>query len=769
MSQQTNTSALPAERSQAAVALDNLIRRHLRVSDPRDPEAISNALRERYVDEQAALDQEAAGLPFFKVTRIETRAPVETSTSVELKQARDDVSRDLDALVGHALLKNVHPELRGWAQHIRQSVAEGVNAARFALDPWQRDQAMATRRLLGDYARMARFVGALTPGMGHQYRSLAKSLDEVASVILVTIGETIAQAGFGGGRFLLQAPASELQARRDAVINSLRNLIGSRHAVLEQDEWAYGQHALRQVMEYLDGSGLTELRPLFQENHVARVLDELVHWATRGSAEDLRALGATAQLTLGRFRRLIMITKNIPDPPAPPFSAYLDAIRSFLDAFSSGAGYRLLYIARPAIAHYGLYGIGGPDAPSQRMLKLTALRGQLAQALDCYLGCECGSDPVRCQVLLDKVLYDVDRAIDLYVMGTDPKGKGTAEQRAASFGFVIDQLLKDTTEFGSIHLQEQSYFDYNSNEDQKTCVQLRCVPPKSDLYKDLANIRNCLWWHCSPTEENTQPTPFKASALQLMREELCLQRDAEAQWENLLHTMAPTCFNWGTKLDKCTVSPSNSAKGDIEDPRGLLVPTQDLVEAAICAIEQSLGESPPVHCGDLEFGFPETVAHAIGELSGARRPDATRYGETFAEPAAKYLREGLRLTKRQVGAQIILAMPDNITADDENLLIGRLKALFGFSTQATKVPAQRYTIVADNLQLQKAQEIVEQANLDMKQKLFFVSRILDRESDSCCAPVKSENPEQQKKPRASQRSSQPSSASPGSPKQQNEK
>ena len=48
-------------------------------------------------------------------------------------------------------------------------------------------------------------------------------------------------------------------------------------------------------------------------------------------------------------------------------------------------------------------------------------RGRLAELLDCYLGCECCGDDVICQILLDKILYDTDRAIDLYTLGSDPE------------------------------------------------------------------------------------------------------------------------------------------------------------------------------------------------------------------------------------------------------------------------------------------------------------------------------------------------------------
>ena len=48
-----------------------------------------------------------------------------------------------------------------------------------------------------------------------------------------------------------------------------------------------------------------------------------------------------------------------------------------------------------------------------------------------------------CQILLDKILYDTDRAIDLYTLGSDPDGAGEPEWRAAAFAALIIQFLND--------------------------------------------------------------------------------------------------------------------------------------------------------------------------------------------------------------------------------------------------------------------------------------------------------------------------------------
>ena len=39
------------------------------------------------------------------------------------------------------------------------------------------------------------------------------------------------------------------------------------------------------------------------------------------------------------------------------------------------------------------------------------------------------------------MLYDTDRAIDLYALGSDPDGDGEPEWRAAAYGALIDAFL----------------------------------------------------------------------------------------------------------------------------------------------------------------------------------------------------------------------------------------------------------------------------------------------------------------------------------------
>src|SRR5208337_2748451 len=145
------------------------------------------------------------------------------------------------------------------------------------------------RRLLGDYARVARFVGAATPSLNDNFRALARSLDEVSSVLTVLMGDAIANIGFSGGRFLLQAQASDLQDRRDAVLVALRNLIGSTQVSLDQETWRLrGLQAYQQFISRLDGTGSSDLRALFQEANLAKLMDDLIGRVNVMSADGLR-------------------------------------------------------------------------------------------------------------------------------------------------------------------------------------------------------------------------------------------------------------------------------------------------------------------------------------------------------------------------------------------------------------------------------------------------------------------------------------------------
>ena len=501
-------------RSSPRSTLDELIRRELRVDDPSNPEQISQALLSRYKDLSSAkgITQEAKGTPSIIDVPATPIAEATTSSHQELQQAIDDVEHDFRELLQNNLLKDVGPELEGWQMAIRFAIDEGTTAARMSLDTRQRDKAFGIRRTLGDYARLARLVGTLTPSLSQTYRKLAQSLDEVAAVILVMMGEALASVGFSGGRFLLQVPFTELKVRRDAAIYALRQLITSTEDTYDPNNWHRGINAYRQLFNLLEKRGEGDLRVLLLENELARIMDELIQRASRGQSDGLRALGATAQIDLERLRRLVIVGKSAVNPPSPALITFLDTLLLFIQAFDPSGGFRLLKIARPPILFYGLYGVSGLDDAERKLLDLIERRGRLAEQLDCFLNCDCSPTKVKQQVVLDKILYDVDRAIDLYAIssaiGSEP------EQRAVAYGYLIKAALED------------SILDLSPNSD----------PIRLEI--ELDAIR----------DELLAEYPQQQQAL--LQQELCVQKSMEQRWENLVRTMAPSCVEFSTLFGK---------------------------------------------------------------------------------------------------------------------------------------------------------------------------------------------------------------------------
>lgn len=566
MKEQTTSNDLFRDRSPTVVALDNLIRRNLRVSDPNDPTEVAGALKKLYRADKEAMDREAGGLPFLQISMPSTAPVAATSSQAEVDQAVGDVERDLTALSTNSLLKDIQPELSGWGSAIRAAMADGINAARMALDPRQRDLAFSMRRSLGDYARVSRYAGAMTPSMSAYYRRLAQSLDEVAGVLLVLMGEALANIGFSGGRFLLQAPVSELQERRDAVIMALENLIGSAREAYGSDQWPRGLEAYRQLLRRLDTSGHSDLKALFQPNTIARLMDDLIDRAAGHTANGLRALGATANVALESFRRLIAYGRFVADPESPSLATFLSSIQLFMDAFSnSTSGYRLLFISRPPILFYGLYGINGPDEPSNRLLQLIIHRGRLAEQLDCIMECECDTRRIGCQILLDKILYDVDRAIDLYALGPVSVLTTEPELRAAAYAFVIEEVLENSSYRPCFNVSPQ-----NTPVDEVPCQGNN----RQDLiFCTLREMRNLL--------QQAIPVPLVQAERDCICEELCVQFHSEVDFENLLSSLAPSC----------------------ERNRGLLLRIRELLTTVV---RDRIGRQGEI-CPEFEVRIPRTV------------------------------------------------------------------------------------------------------------------------------------------------------------------
>jgi hypothetical protein len=245
----TSTTAAYASRSRSArtVAVDNFLRKTLRVGDPRNPDEIAKALLDRYPGEADRARREREGLAYSSLIELAPRGQAGVAAMAELAQAQDDLERDSQALVSSSQLKDIRIELSGWGRAIRRIGDDGLASARLALDAVQFDRALAARSQLGSYARLARYVGTLTDGAGGIFRRLAQSCDSLAGLILVAIGEGLAASGITRGTSLVRVAASELQSRRNAVVNALRNLAGSPDASLGQQDWPRGLESYRRL------------------------------------------------------------------------------------------------------------------------------------------------------------------------------------------------------------------------------------------------------------------------------------------------------------------------------------------------------------------------------------------------------------------------------------------------------------------------------------------------------------------------------------------
>jgi hypothetical protein len=444
----SSTARRPSGNATVNLAVDNMIRNQLKVSDVRDPKQIADALLNYYRDlpVAAAVRQEAQGLPFLQAPSAAALPPPQpTSSDAEFRIADADVEKALTDLSTSPLTNDIVPEMQGWADSIRNAVGQGHMAARQGLDPTQRDLVFAIRRQLGEYGRLARFVGSLSPGMTQNYRRLGQALDEVSAVLLVMLGESLASVGFASGYYLLQVPLAELQQRRDAVILALRNFMGGAQQAYGPDDWPRGIEAYRLLYDWLERQGQGDLRSLLIENEIAQTMDALISRAQNGTAEGLRALGVTAQLDIERFRRMAIvapgaISRNGQFYRSPPLEAFLQALELFADTFKPSGGLRLLRIARPPILFYGIYNPSLLE-DDRDLVDLIMVRGNLGTIFD-GLFPAAGARSVETQILLDMLLLELDRGIDLLALAASPNDADSASSgRAVAYWFIIQVIL----------------------------------------------------------------------------------------------------------------------------------------------------------------------------------------------------------------------------------------------------------------------------------------------------------------------------------------
>ena len=530
----------PGAASAASLALDNMLRNHLKVTNPRDPKQIAEGLLAFYQDlpQAAGIKQEALGLPFLQAPAVPALAPAQpTSSDAEFRIANGDVEKALMDLTNNPLTNDITPEMEGWGDAIRSAVVQGQNAARSGLDPTQRDKVIAVRRQLGEYGRMARFVGSLSPGMTQNFRRLGKALDEVSAVLLVMLGESLASVGFATGYYLLQVPLPELQQRRDAVVYALRNFNGGAQQSYGSDDWPRGIDAYRRLYKWLEEQGQGDLRSLLLENEVAQTMDALIGRAQNGTSEGLRALGVTAQLDIERFRRMAIVAPGAMAREdghydrSPPMESYLQALELFAETFKPAGGLRLLRIARPPILLYGLYSMNQIE-DDNALFDLISVRGTLATIFDGLFPSN-SSRGVQPQVLLDMLLLELDRGIDLLALGSATDEGGPTEWRATAFWAIVHVIHR------LLHEGADAFKDGPIPELPRLMADLKQI--KQDYANATVGVPHLARaFHRFASLSLTEvPLHMDERRRQGVAEELRVQASLEDRWENLVRTVAP--------------------------------------------------------------------------------------------------------------------------------------------------------------------------------------------------------------------------------------
>jgi hypothetical protein len=445
------------DRSAPAATVDNLMRRALKIADPRNPQQVAKGLLTLYPAEAEKIQREISGLPFTVLkAQVAAVVPANGRGRPEVAAASTTLEAALTELTTSPDLAGIQPELGAWAAMIRRAWADGYAAAAFAIDAPQRDEAFGARRLLNELARLARYAAAVSSCAADVYCRVANACDRAANIILVMIGDALGNAGVGRGGAILQVSAATLEIRKNGVITSLRNLL-SPVDFDDQDAFPHAQEAVLRIYDALAEAGSPDLRTVLDEASLARQLDDLIDNVSGPTSEGLRALGATAALVVRRLERFLLIVEPIVGQDSPPASVFFAELRLFTQGFqSTRSGYRLTYLACPPLLISGSAAAAGIDIPTQNLLAIALGRTALADQVDC-LCCSCEEEDAVELVLAAKVLFDIDRAIDLYGLGTHPGGVGEAEMRAGAYGAIIQNAVDNG--FGTHRVLTQQALD----------------------------------------------------------------------------------------------------------------------------------------------------------------------------------------------------------------------------------------------------------------------------------------------------------------------
>jgi hypothetical protein len=530
----------------SAQQVDDVLRQALNVSDVRDPTQVAAALLRRYGDAAKRMQQETEGLSISGIAG-GGLGEVGAATSLgragespgarELQRVTTNLQTDFERVVTHPGNRDFEPEVVGWRDTLLDELSQTVATAQFAQDPLKRDRTFLGIRRMSEYARLARLVGVMNLPLNCDYRRLATTLDDSCNALRILMGEALYEAGLGDGGQILPVPVSDMRARRDALLTATRRLSGQ---TLGEDDWGDGLNSFQRLITRMDDvSGSPELNIYLREEMLAPVLDRLVGYASRTDPTALRQLASTSMVELVQMRKLLVVAKTVlAEAPSSALSAYVQSLVAFLDVFKDRrAGARLVDLAVPLAMAARLTAEDFDAVPRRILRELVSWRAEFAQEVECYLSCcACDKDNLKRQVQLDKILYDIDKSIDLMAQGDGGNGTpwGLAELRASAYAPIIGNFLA-AWKAAAGKPEDQGGLD----EEDDPQAELGTPAAPGAIMVDLAEIVGVLELPLKDIVNSHVWTQSQADKLlaQVVKQQLREERD----WGALVTVLAPRC------------------------------------------------------------------------------------------------------------------------------------------------------------------------------------------------------------------------------------
>jgi hypothetical protein len=379
--------------AEGARALDELLRRKLKVGNPSDVTEMLRALQARYPDKDALLTAESLG---FAATALPSTAlappsgaagPRRSFSAAEYETVLSDMKADFATVVSAPSNRDIGVEISGWRDLLLKEYAEGSAGARLAQDAGKRERALLAVRRLNEYAWVARLIGIPMGELYWDFRRLAVTLDNAADIVRILIGEALYEVGLGYNGLLLQVPATDLRLRGESAVEALTGLIAGEEGIF--DDWGERFRAYNDFFERLD----PELKPYARPEGLKDSVDGLVNTFSNGmssmTADSLRQLAATAPLEVGRLRRVLRVASNVQgSQPSSALSIFVQSLALFLAAFDSSRG-GALYIDLGLPAPLAARKLRPMDIAARNLLRrLVDYRSQYAETLEGTLAFE---------------------------------------------------------------------------------------------------------------------------------------------------------------------------------------------------------------------------------------------------------------------------------------------------------------------------------------------------------------------------------------------